>query len=69
MSDMFKNLTTLLYVSHNIASVKKQCNKAMWLDHGNIIMVGDAAEVCDAFKAEMDSPTPILLPAKSNEKK
>ena len=41
----------------------------MWLDHGNIIMVGDAAEVCDAFKAEMDSPTPILLPGKDNEKK
>lgn len=69
MSSMLKNGTTLLYVSHNIASVKKQCNKAMWLDHGNIIMVGDAAEVCDAFKAEMDSPTPILLPAKNNEKK
>ncbi len=62
MTAMLKDGTTLLYVSHNIAAVKKQCNKAMWLDHGNIIMVGDAAKVCDAFKKEMDSPVPILLP-------
>lgn len=61
MTAMLENGTTLLYVSHNIASVKKQCNKAMWLDHGNVVMVGDAAEVCDAFKAEMESSTPIKL--------
>lgn len=66
MDEMLKKGTTLLYVSHNIAAVKKQCTKAMWLDHGNIIMVGDSATVCDAFKAEMESPEPILL---SNNKK
>ena len=69
MSAMLENGTTLLYVSHNIASVKKQCNKAMWLDHGNVIMAGAVDTVCDAFKAEMDSPTPILLPAKGKDKK
>lgn len=69
MSAMLENGTTLLYVSHNIASVKKQCNKAMWLDHGNVIMAGDVDTVCDAFKAEMDSPTPILLSDKGKDKK
>ena len=61
MDEMLKGGTTLLYVSHNIASVKKQCSKAMWLDHGNIIMVGDSAKVCDAFQKEMESPVPIIL--------
>lgn len=54
MSAMLEDGTTLLYVSHNIAAVKKQCNKAMWLDHGHIVMIGDADDVCDAFKEEME---------------
>lgn len=62
MSAMLKDGTTLLYVSHNVESVKKRCKKAMWLDHGHIIMVGDSKTVCTAFKKEMDSPVPILLP-------
>lgn len=61
MDAMLKSGTTLLYVSHSISSVKEQCDKAMWLDHGNVVMTGDAQEVCDAFQREMDSPTPILL--------
>ena len=64
---MLEDGTTLLYVSHNIAAVKKQCNKAMWLDHGNVVMVGDADTVCDAFKAEMDAPAPAK--AQSKDKK
>ena len=67
MTAMLEDGTTLLYVSHNIAAVKKQCNKAMWLDHGNVVMVGDADTVCDAFKAEMDAPAPAK--AQSKDKK
>jgi lipopolysaccharide transport system ATP-binding protein len=61
MSHMLKNGTTLLYVSHNLNSIRKQCQKAMWLDHGHVIMVGDSGEVCDAFEREMASDVPILL--------
>ena len=67
MTAMLEDGTTLLYVSHNIAAVKKQCNKAMWLDHGNVVMVGDADTVCDAFTAEMDAPAPAK--AQSKDKK
>lgn len=61
MTLMMRNGTTLLYVSHNLGAIRRQCQKAMWLDHGKIIMTGDSDVVCDAFEAEMDSDEPILL--------
>jgi lipopolysaccharide transport system ATP-binding protein len=64
MTAMMKNGTTLLYVSHNLNSIRKQCQNAMWLDHGEVIMTGSADEVCDAFEAEMASDEPILLKKK-----
>lgn len=61
MTIMMRNGTTLLYVSHNLGAIRRQCQKAMWLDHGKIVMAGDSNAVCDAFEAEMDSDEPIML--------
>lgn len=41
--------TTILYVSHNIHSVKRICNRALRLDKGKIIADGDANEICDSY--------------------
>ena len=49
MSDMRKNGTTLLYVSQSIESVKSVCDHALWLDKGNVKMVGDVETVGDAY--------------------
>lgn len=71
MTIMMRNGTTLLYVSHNLGAIRRQCQKAMWLDHGRIVMAGDSNAVCDAFEAEMDSDVPIMLaktPANTNDK-
>jgi UDP-galactopyranose mutase len=57
MQQMLTGGTTLLYVSHNIESVKSLCQNAVWLDHGIVRMIGDAQEVCDAYKEEQDRLT------------
>ncbi len=41
--------TTILFVSHDIVSVKKLCSRAIWLDRGNLREVGDAKEVCEKY--------------------
>lgn len=41
--------TTLLFVSHNTEQVLRVCNKALWLDHGDVRMIGDSADVCAAY--------------------
>lgn len=41
--------TTILFVSHDIVSVKKLCSRAVWLDRGNIREIGEAKEVCEKY--------------------
>lgn len=54
MKQMLSGGTTLLYVSHNIESVKNLCDNAVWLDKGTVRMIGDSKTVCDAYKAEQE---------------
>ena len=49
MSHMLEGGTTLLFVSHNIETVKKLCDHAAWLDHGVLKMAGEGETVCDAY--------------------
>ncbi len=49
MNDMISGGTTVLYVSHSHETVKEMCTKALWLSHGEVMMVGDSASVCDAY--------------------
>lgn len=50
MYEMVSGGTTVLFVSHSEASVKKICDHALWLDHGRCVMQGEVDEVCDAYK-------------------
>lgn len=54
MQQMLSGGTTLLYVSHNIESVRSLCQYVVWLDEGKIRMTGPASEVCDAYAAEQE---------------
>lgn len=49
MNELLSGGTTLLFVSHSTEQVKRMCQKALWLDHGHVKMIGNAAEVCDAY--------------------
>lgn len=49
MTEMLSGGTTLLYVSHDIATVRKLCDHAVWLEKGNVKMIGEANAVCDAY--------------------
>lgn len=49
MKSMISGGTTVLYVSHSTASIKALCDRVVWIDHGNVKMIGKADEVCDAY--------------------
>ena len=49
MAQLLEKGTTVIFVSHSTEQVKRRCNKATWLEHGKIIMSGDAETVCDAY--------------------
>ena len=50
MMDMMHGGTTVLLVSHNIGQVREMCSRVVWIEHGQVQMVGDAKTVCDAYE-------------------
>ena len=49
MLEMIKGGTTVLYVSHSLESIKELCDKVVWLDHGKIVEIGNAKEICKKY--------------------
>ena len=43
--------TTVIIVSHTIEQIERLCKHVLWLEHGNMKMLGDTKTVCDAYKA------------------
>lgn len=49
MKELLDDGVTLLYVSHDIESVRNLCKKAIWINKSEDRMSGDVNEVCDAY--------------------
>lgn len=49
MMSMISGGTTVLYVSHSLQSIKDLCTKVIWLDKGELKMIGNTEEVCNAY--------------------
>ena len=50
IQNMIKKDTSILFVSHSVAQVKKICNKAVWLEKGQVKMKGSTEEVCGIYE-------------------
>jgi len=46
---MFDKGVTVLFVSHSTQQILNICNKAIIIDHGELIAQGDAKEICDKY--------------------
>ena len=55
MQELLAGGTTLLFVSHSSAAVKRMCQKALWLDTGEMRMTGDVGEVVQAYEGSGQS--------------
>lgn len=40
---------TVIFVSHDIGTIKRLCSRVLWMENGNSKMVGVASEVCLAY--------------------
>lgn len=52
MRDLMSGGTTVLMVSHSTKQIRELCGRAIWLDHGRVVMDGGAQEVCDAYEGK-----------------
>lgn len=54
MKKMFDHGVTVLFVSHSLAQVKRLCNKAIILEHGQLIAKGDIDDVVEIYEKKID---------------
>ena len=64
MMELIKGGTTVLYVSHSLESIKELCNRVIWLDHGEIVKIGDSKKVCEEYYCKQ-----MGIPYEENNKK
>ena len=49
MLELMGGGTTVLFVSHSVQQIREICSRVLWLEQGQVKMLGDAKEVCDAY--------------------
>lgn len=55
MLEMIKGGTTVIYVSHSLASIEELCDRVVWLEHGRVIEIGKTKPVCKKYyEAQMN---------------
>ncbi len=55
MRDMMDKAHLMVVVSHDLESLPHVCNRAVWMDHGRIRMMGTCAEVIAAYRLSVGS--------------
>ncbi|MBE7003139.1 MAG: ABC transporter ATP-binding protein [Ruminococcaceae bacterium] len=56
MKDLMGGGTTVLFVSHSLDQIREMCKRVVWLEHGQVKMVGKTEEVCDAYNSFQGVP-------------
>lgn len=49
INEMMSNGTTVIIVSHSIEQIERLCNKVMWLEKGQVKMIGDTDIICNQY--------------------
>ncbi|MGI6169709.1 MAG: ABC transporter ATP-binding protein [Christensenellales bacterium] len=49
IADMVNQGVTVVLVSHTIEQIRELCTRVVWIDHGQMRMIGETQEVCDAY--------------------
>ena len=54
MREMMAKAHLMVMVSHDLGSLAKLCNRVVWMDHGQLAREGDAEEVIDAYREQVE---------------
>ncbi len=57
---------TLLFVTHQLDQVRNLCDRALWLDHGQLEAIGDPMRVVDAYLQEVSGGAAGFSPAEDD---
>ncbi len=60
IGEIVRNGTTLVYVSHDLASVEATCDQAMWLSHATMRASGPTKEVVSAYRQAVEQNAALM---------
>lgn len=49
MLELMGGGTTVLFVSHSLEQIREMCDNVIWLEHGQVKMIGETNNVCDKY--------------------
>jgi ABC-type polysaccharide/polyol phosphate transport system ATPase subunit len=58
MMEMMERAHLMVVVSHDMDSLTRLCNRAVWMDHGQLLRAGPAEDVIAAYKASVSTAPP-----------
>src|SRR5581483_1892845 len=58
MMEMMARAHLMVVVSHDLDSLARLCNRAVWMDHGQVVRAGAANDVIAAYKASVSTAPP-----------
>jgi ABC-type polysaccharide/polyol phosphate transport system ATPase subunit len=56
MKDMMKTARLMVFVSHDLESIRLTCNRAIWMQHGRMIAEGPTREVVAKYERSVGLP-------------
>ena len=52
LEELSKSNMTIVIVSHSLGSIRKLCNRAIWINNGEVAMDGEADKVIETYLKE-----------------
>lgn len=56
MLELMGGGTTVLFVSHSLAQIREMCSRVVWLENGQVKMIGETKQVCDKYEEAFSPP-------------
>ena len=50
LQSLMASNTTVLLVSHSIKEIRNICDKAIWIEKGRVVDIGEVNEICDKYE-------------------
>lgn len=65
MQDLLDRAGTIVFVSHSLPKIREFCDRAIWLERGEIAAEGDSSDVVKAYKAWVKEGQPAISPGRT----
>jgi ABC-type polysaccharide/polyol phosphate transport system ATPase subunit len=53
MHELLSRSGSIVFVSHAVRQLAEFCDRAAWLDRGELVAIGDSEDVVDQYRAEV----------------